>query len=367
MNDDEITRPTDQSEVTSKPDDVTGDVSFEDNSGSVSEANLKQIEEFSILEFLGKGGFGAVYRAYDSVLQREVALKVPHRRLANQADLVAAYLREARAMARLDHPHIVPVYRAAETNDFPCYLVTKLIRGCHFGQWIRRHRPSYKQLAEVFRCVCDALAYAHSRGIVHRDIKPGNILLDEHDCPYVADFGLALRDVEQEGRSAYIGTPAYMSPEQARGEGHRVDGRSDIFSVGTVMYQALTDHKPFKGDDRSSLFQDIIYHDPIPPHEVDAGIPPELERICLKALSKSVHDRYISCDALVDDLKYFIDSAAGESAHSAPAANWESRSDSQEARREVPRESARRVVPKGLRPFDLRDADHFLQLLPGPL
>lgn len=263
MNDDEITRPTDQSEVTSKPDDVTGDVSFEDNSGSVSEANLKQIEEFSILEFLGKGGFGAVYRAYDSVLQREVALKVPHRRLANQADLVAAYLREARAMARLDHPHIVPVYRAAETKDFPCYLVTKLIRGCHFGQWIRRHRPSYKQLAEVFRCVCDALAYAHSRGIVHRDIKPGNILLDEHDCPYVADFGLALRDVEQEGRSAYIGTPAYMSPEQARGEGHRVDGRSDIFSVGTVMYQALTDHKPFKGEDRSSLFQDIIYHDPI--------------------------------------------------------------------------------------------------------
>lgn len=365
MIDDEITQQTDGSKNTSRHPDqvVTGDDSLELQPESSQDQAITQVEEFSVLEFLGKGGFGTVYRAYDSLLQREVALKVPHRRLVNQTELAAAYLREARAMASLDHPHIVPVYRAAETKEVACYLVTKLIRGCHFGQWIRRHRPSYHQLANVFCCVADALDYAHSRGIVHRDIKPGNILIDEEDCPYVVDFGLALRDVEQEGRSAYIGTPAYMSPEQARGEGHRVDGRSDIFSLGTVMYQALTDTKPFKGGDRDSLFQEIIYLDPVQPREIDPDVPPELARICLKSLSKSIHDRYASCESLVDDLKHFIASASLPGSSS----NLPSPSD-QSIAAAAPRNrhQHRRVIPKGLRPFDLRDADHFLQLLPGP-
>ncbi|MCA9135823.1 MAG: SUMF1/EgtB/PvdO family nonheme iron enzyme [Planctomycetales bacterium] len=369
MNDDEITQRTDPPEITSAPEDliVTGDYSLEPQPDSSSDEPITRVEEFSVLEFLGKGGFGSVYRAYDSLLQREVALKVPHRRLVNQADLAATYLREARAMASLDHPHIVPVYRAAETKDVACYLVTKLIRGCHFGQWIRRHRPSYRQLAEVFCCVADALAYAHSRGIVHRDIKPGNILIDENDCPYVVDFGLALRDVEHEGRSAYIGTPAYMSPEQARGEGHRVDGRSDIFSLGTVIYQALTDTKPFKGGDRDSLFQEIIYLDPVEPQEIDPDVPPELARICLKSLSKSIHDRYASCELLVDDLKHFIESAAVPGLMPvAPSGNTRGSSPLAESAESTNRDQHRRVIPKGLRPFDLRDADHFLQLLPGP-
>ena len=147
MNDDEFTRQTDEPELTSRPEDqgVTGDYSVEMPSECDDEERLTHVEEFSVLEFLGKGGFGTVYRAYDGVLQREVALKVPHRRLVNQSGLASAYLREARAMASLDHPHIVLVYRAAGTETLACYLVTKLIRGCHFGQWIRL--PSVSQTA----------------------------------------------------------------------------------------------------------------------------------------------------------------------------------------------------------------------------
>ncbi|QDV47896.1 Serine/threonine-protein kinase PknB [Stieleria neptunia] len=364
MSEDDITQPTHPSQTPSRLDGqvATGDYSLDSARQNASEAELTKIEEFSVLGFLGKGGFGTVYRAYDGLLQREVALKVPHQRLVNQSDLAAAYLREARAMASLDHPHIVPVYRAAATQQVACYLVTKLIHGCPFGQWIRRKRPSYRQLADVLRYVADALAYAHSRGIVHRDIKPGNILIDEEDCPYVVDFGLALRDVEREGRSAYVGTPAYMSPEQARGEGHRVDGRSDIFSLGTVLYQSLTDSKPFKGEDRDSLFQEIIYHDPVDPREIQPEVPAELARICLKSLSKSVHDRYASCELLVDDLAHFVETMDGDSSTSTTSA--QSAFGPNAAQADSHRQ--RRTLPKGLRPFDLRDAEHYLELLPGP-
>ena len=290
-----------------KSDDKTGDAPTVDLSvDSVITSEPTRVEEFSIREVLGRGGFGTVYLAYDNVLQRDVALKIPHARLTGKASATASYLAEARAIASLDHPSIIPVYRAASTPDIPCYIVTKRISGCHLGQWSIRNHPGYDAIAKVLAQVAEALAYAHKQGIVHRDVKPGNILVDDSGHPYVADFGLALRDADTRGAPAYIGTPQYMSPEQARGEGHRVDGRSDIFSLGIVMYELLVGHRPFKAPDRVSLLDEILYTEPEYPKQVDHETPAELSRICMKALSKSIGERFQTATLFAEELQDYL-------------------------------------------------------------
>ena len=147
----------------------------------------------------------------------------------------------------------MPVYDAGRADDGLCFVVSKFLQGSDLKERILQGRPSFQESAELVAAVADALHYAHTKGLVHRDIKPANILLDEKGRPCVADFGLALRDEDFGKGAGMAGTPVYMSPEQARGEGHRVDGRSDIFSLGVVFYELLTGRRPFKGDslDRS--------------------------------------------------------------------------------------------------------------------
>ncbi|MBL8848893.1 MAG: serine/threonine protein kinase, partial [Planctomycetaceae bacterium] len=272
--------------------------------GSYNSIPPPKIGKFQAQKLLGRGAFGEVWLAEHPQLRRKVAIKIPRRdRQFSEAQL-NEFLRESQRLATLhDIPGVVRVFDADETAGVP-YIVSDYVDGESLDR--RLSRAPFAP-AEATRIVCElakSLHQAHRLGLTHRDIKPSNILLDQTNRPHLADFGLSVTEHEQvQERPSTVGTFAYMSPEQARGESHLVDGRTDIYSLGAVYYQMLTRRTPFVASDADGYISQILSKEPRPPRMIDDQIPPELERICLKCLRKSVSERYSTANDIALELQ----------------------------------------------------------------
>lgn len=257
---------------------------------------------------LGQGGMATVYLAYHEQLDREVALKVMHRNFLDDATFVARFTREAQIVAILEHPNIVPVYDFDEHDGLP-FLVMKYIKGQTLKRKLIKKPLTLDEILHVIRPVGSALSYAHEKGVLHRDIKPSNIVIDIDNVPYLTDFGLArLASSGESTMSAdmLLGTPHYISPEQARGD-KDLDGRTDIYSLGVVLYELLVGHVPFTADTPYSIIHDHIYT-PLPePTKINPEITLSVEAVLYKALAKNREDRYTTANELVDDLRSALD------------------------------------------------------------
>ncbi|MBI3914480.1 MAG: protein kinase [Chloroflexi bacterium] len=259
----------------------------------------QNVGQYRIIEQLGQGGMATVFKAYHPALDRYVAIKVLHPAFKEDASFLTRFRREARIVAKLDHPNIIPIHDFAEEADTP-YLVIRYIEGKTLKALQSEGVLPLEQLLGIIRPVADALAYAHTQGVLHRDIKPSNIMIANDGHVYLTDFGLAR--MAQAGESTLsqdmlIGTPQYISPEQAKGE--PVSERSDIYSLGVVLFEMLTGRVPFNADTPYSIIHDHIYS-PLPmPRAINPALSPEIERVLLRALAKEPAARYAAAAELL--------------------------------------------------------------------
>jgi serine/threonine-protein kinase len=278
------------------------------NDGVLSIDLPRMFGDFELLEELGRGGMGVVYRARQVSLGRIVAIKMVLRgELASPADL-ARFRAEAQSAARLDHPHIVPVYEVGECGGQP-YFTMKYIAGTTLARRLAEGPVAPREAAALLAPVCQAIHFAHQQGVLHRDLKPSNILIDREGQPHVSDFGLAKRlegDSNLTLSGAIVGTPAHMAPEQAAGTRGKIGPASDIFSLGTILYQMLTGRPPFQAATPVDTVLLLLEQEPLPPRLLNARADRELEMIALKCLQKPPELRYATAEALGNDLQAYL-------------------------------------------------------------
>jgi tetratricopeptide (TPR) repeat protein len=288
---------------------------------------VKKIGPYEVNGELARGAMGVVFRAKDPALDRDVAIKVMLH-LGDDPQDLERFRREARATARLRHPSIVALHTVGNHEGRP-YLVMDLVEGESLHARVERDGPlPPREAAQLIATLAEALAYAHAQGVIHRDVKPANVLLDERGAPLVTDFGLARREGEDQQLThtgEIVGTPAYMSPEQAGGEPGQAGPASDVYGLGATLYELLTGRPPFLADTLIEVFAAIVTEPPEPPRSLRPEVPPELESICLRCLAKEPADRLPSAAALAEALRRFLDPkaarvAAGPAASAAPAA-----------------------------------------------
>ena len=278
----------------------------------MSFANGENVGAYRVVEKLGQGGMATVFKAYHPALDRYVAIKVMHPAFAGDPNFLARFQREARIVAKLDHPHIVPIYDYSSHRGHP-YLVMRFVEGETLKARMERGSLDMQEVLRISQAVGEALTYAHGQGILHRDIKPSNILLMPDGGVYLTDFGLARMAEAGEStlsRDMMLGTPQYVAPEQAKGV-KDLDARTDVYSFGIVLYELLVGRPPFVADTPYAVIHDHIFT-PLPlPRELNPDLPEAAQRLLLKALAKEPDDRFQSVEALISALK---------EAKSAPAA-----------------------------------------------
>jgi serine/threonine protein kinase len=317
-----------------------------------------KIGRFTIQKELGRGGFGVVYLGHDQLADRDVAIKVPNSSKRSPAQL-ELFLEDARTAIQLVHPGIVRIY---EVNDAPVpYVVQEYFKGGDLLHHAAKRQLSPREAVAIVIQVAEAISFAHQRGYTHLDLKPANILLREDGQACVADFGLAVHESQQWSQAGRIaGTTAYMSPEQAAGEIHRLDGRSDIWSLGVILYELLVKKRPFHEKPKERLIDEIRFRDPRPLRQHDPNLPAELGRIVQCCLEKSCLQRYQSAADLVDDLRQWLNPQEDSAPAPLPVPVPEF----------VPLTPVAptpwQVIPQGLRSFEAEHAPFYLSLLPGP-
>lgn len=264
-----------------------------------------RIGRYQIEGVLGRGGMSIVYLARDDKLDRLVAVKVLKPGQSESSKSGRTLAEDAKTLSKLECPGIVPVYDYGEDEDGVCFFVMKYVAGDSLAAILESRRvPCISKAVEWTIQAAVALHGAHQKGFTHRDIKPGNILIDESGDALIIDFGLAIHDSTQQNNAwEYAGTLAYMSPEQVRGESHLLDGRTDIWALGVVLFEMLAGRRPFNGETSTVLCEEILHRHPKPPRQFDEKIPAELERICLKCLSKGATERYSSAGDLAAELR----------------------------------------------------------------